>query len=137
MLKRSNFKVHFGYRYILDIGGERYIFEKGVFYLGDFKAQSFPDLPGIGESKKCTVNRGKVNTCSIVKHDIRGTQKHKEARYIEGHGKLGPGKLRYNCTYFGKKFISFIFLCILKHILKKRPNLCIFWKEVHFILCIS
>ena len=64
--------------------------------------QSSPDLPCFsGESKNArqiggTVNRGKVNTCSIVKHDIGGTQ---EARYIEGHGKSGHGKSRYNCTY--------------------------------------
>ena len=41
-----------------------------------------------------TVNRGKVNTCSIVKHD---NEEHKEAHYIERHGKLGPGKSRDNC----------------------------------------
>ena len=65
------------------------------FWLFRNYIQSSPDLPCFsGESKNAryigsTVNRGKVNTCSIVKHDI-GEQK--KARYIEGHGKSGPGK---------------------------------------------
>ena len=42
-----------------------------------------------------TVNWGKFNTCSIVKHDIG---EHKEARYIEGHGKSGPGKSGDYCS---------------------------------------
>ena len=29
----------------------------------------------LGGKQKCTVNRGKVNTCSIVEHDIGGTQR--------------------------------------------------------------
>ena len=46
----------------------------------------------LGGKQKCTVNRGKVNTCSIVKHDIGGTKKRRvisrdtinRARLIEG-----------------------------------------------------
>ena len=41
----------------------------------------------LGGKQKCTVNRVKFNTCSIIKHDIGEP---KEARYIEGHGKSGP-----------------------------------------------
>ena len=48
-----------------------------------------------------TVNRGKVNPCSIVKHDIG---EHKEARYIEGHGKSGPGKSGDYCINEITKF---------------------------------
>ena len=43
---------------------------------------------------------GEVNTCSIVKHDIGG---HKEARYIEWHGKPGAGKSGHYCNYFREK----------------------------------
>ena len=62
----------------------------------------------LGGKQKYTVNH--VYTyCIIVKHDIGGTQKSKEARYIEGRGKSGPGKSkpaksgpaksRANCTF--------------------------------------
>ena len=46
-----------------------------------------------GGKQKCMVNLWRVSTCYIVKHDIR---EHKQAGYIEGHGKSGPGKSRDN-----------------------------------------
>ena len=45
---------------------------------------------------------GEVNSCSTVKHDISG--EHKEARYIEGYGKSGPGKSGDYSMYDISKF---------------------------------
>ena len=66
----------------------------------------------LGGKQKCTVYRGRVNTVFIVKSDYQG-------RYIEGHGKSGPGKSGGYCTKDLKSRIAAFspFYCLIREYL--------------------